>query len=80
MLLDLMLDLEEPEEELSLGFAQIQRPPNVDFVISPPYYMRLVQVYREVLTTVQADRRDDSELQEMMQMYAAANKTMRKAA
>jgi len=55
----------EEEEVVGLGFAK-----PVDFVISPPYYMHLIQTYRKV--RVEPRARDEREFREMLQMYQTA--------
>jgi hypothetical protein len=53
------------EEEVGLGLAAVARP--TDFVISPPYYLHLIQTYRKARAEPRA--RDEREFREMLQMY-----------
>ena len=55
------------DDDVSL--AQVQRPPNLDFVISPPYYLHEVQLYRKMLAEKKPEPADHPELREMMEIY-----------
>lgn len=47
-----------------------QRPPNVDFVVSPPYYLtQAIQVYRKMFTIRHPRKAEHPELKEMMELY-----------
>lgn len=48
---------------------QVQRPPNSDFVISPPYYLHEVQLYRKLLAEKKPEAADQPELKEMTEIY-----------
>ena len=48
-----------------------ERPPTVDFVVSPPYWSTVVAVYRRTLARTNPTR-DEEDLQEMMQLCRLA--------
>ena len=65
---ELGIEEEVAEETIGLGFAALARP--VDFVVSPPYYLHLIQAYRKARAEPRA--RDEKDFREMLQMYRAA--------
>ena len=57
------------DEVATLGFAAPHK--TVDFVVSPPYYLREAQVYLKVLSGPEKAR-ENEEVLEMRKMYVAA--------
>lgn len=60
---------EEPAIEEEVAPLRLFARPS-DFVISPPYYLHLIQTYRKA--RAEPRTRDEREFHEMLQMYRTA--------